>query len=106
MRRCRCHSASTTTRRRSGATIFAAIVVGFAIGPVTLVRMMRLQSNALQEGCHMALDAWYLMFGKAQALTIPKDAMTPEQQAEFGEFIKAELVKWARIARASGAKVE
>lgn len=27
-------------------------------------------------------------------------------QHEFGEFIKAELVKWARIARASGAKVE
>jgi hypothetical protein len=34
-------------------------------------------------------EAWYVMVGQAQALTIPKDRMTPEQQTEFAAFVAA-----------------
>lgn len=87
----------------------------FAIAPITVAWSMRMQSNAIRDGLHMTLDdewvtmtyplaesrlrwaglgrvietpeVWYIMFGKLQAITIPKDPMTEEQRAEFGAFV-------------------
>jgi drug/metabolite transporter (DMT)-like permease len=85
-----------------------------AIGPYTLARSMRLQTAIIKDGCHITLDdewvtvayplaesrfrwaalvrvietpeVWYLMFGRLQAATIPKESMTEAQRAEFAEF--------------------
>jgi hypothetical protein len=86
-----------------------------AIAPITLTRSMRLQTNIIKDGCHITLDdewvtmvhplaesrfrwaghdrvietpeVWYIMFGRIQAVTIPKDPMTEAQRAEFAEFV-------------------
>jgi len=88
----------------------------FAVGPLTVARSMRMQSDVIRDGCHMTLDdewltmtyplaesrlrwaglgrvietpeVWYVMFGKLQAITIPKDPMTEEQRAQFDAFVK------------------
>lgn len=88
----------------------------FGLGPVTVARSVRLQSNVIKEGLHMTLDneaitvtyplvesrfkwaglgrvvetpeVWYVMFGRVQAITIPKGPMTEPQRAEFAEFVK------------------
>jgi hypothetical protein len=85
-----------------------------AMGPYTLARSMRLQTTIIRNGCHITLDdewvtmayplaetrfrwaalvrvvetpeVWYLMFGRLQAATIPKESMTEAQRAEFAEF--------------------
>ncbi|MGW1678881.1 YcxB family protein [Saccharopolyspora sp. NPDC002376] len=86
----------------------------FAVVPIMVASGMRLQSEVTKQGYHLSLtdewvqityplaesrfrwqglnrvietsEAWYAMFGKAQALTIPKNALTPEQQSEFTAF--------------------
>ncbi|HEX6684770.1 MAG TPA: YcxB family protein [Candidatus Limnocylindrales bacterium] len=86
-----------------------------AIGPITVARAVRMQSDVVKEGLHMTLDdeavtvtyplvesrfkwaglgrvvetseVWYIMFGKIQAITIPKGTMTEEQRAEFATFV-------------------
>ncbi|KAA5826543.1 YcxB family protein [Saccharopolyspora hirsuta] len=86
----------------------------FAVVPITVASGMRMQSAAVKQGYHLSLtdewaqvsyplvesrfrwqgldrvvetpEVWYAMFGKAQALTIPKDLMAPEQQAQFSAF--------------------
>jgi hypothetical protein len=88
-------------------------VVGF--GPITVARSMNAQSNVIKDAAHMTLDdewvtvsyplaesrfrwpglgrvvetpeVWYLMFGKFQAVTVPRDTMTQEQRAEFAAFV-------------------
>ncbi|MFJ8582550.1 YcxB family protein [Micromonospora sp. NPDC093277] len=88
----------------------------FAIAPITVAWSMRMQSNVIRDGLHMTLDdewvtlayplaesrlrwaglgrvietpeVWYVMFGRIQAVTIPKGPMTEEQRAEFGAFVK------------------
>jgi hypothetical protein len=86
-----------------------------AIAPLQVSRSMRAQSNVIKDGFHMTLDdewlmvtfplaearlrwaglgrvietpeVWYVMFGKIQAVPIPKDLMTEEQRAEFAAFV-------------------
>lgn len=86
----------------------------FVVPPLTVAFALRAQSDAVRQGFNMTLDddgvrvtyplvesryqwaaldrvvetpeAWYLMCGKAQAMTMPKDAMAPEQQTEFAAF--------------------
>ncbi|MER5390328.1 YcxB family protein [Saccharopolyspora sp. NPDC002686] len=90
------------------------LVLLFAVVPLTVASGMRMQSEVIKQGYHLSLtdewaqityplaesrfrwqglnrivetpEAWYAMFGKAQALTIPKELMTPEQQEEFAAF--------------------
>ncbi|MCW3816884.1 YcxB family protein [Micromonospora sp. DR5-3] len=87
----------------------------FAIAPITVARSVRMQSNVIRDGLHLTLDdewvtliyplvesrlrwagldrvietpeVWYIMFGKIQAITVPKEPMTEEQRAEFGAFV-------------------
>jgi hypothetical protein len=86
-----------------------------AIAPITVAWSMRGQSNVIKDRFHVTLDdewvtvayplgesrvrwaglgrvietpeVWYIMFGKFQAVTIPKDPMTDEQRAEFAVFL-------------------
>ncbi|MEU5939230.1 YcxB family protein [Micromonospora sp. NPDC047548] len=86
-----------------------------AIAPITVAQSMRMQSNVIRDGFHMTLDdewvtltyplaesrfrwsglgrvietpeVWYIMFGKIQAIMIPKDPMTEEQRAAFAAFV-------------------
>jgi YcxB-like protein len=96
--------------------VFMGLLFMALVGPITVGRALRMQSNVMKEGLHMALDsesitvtyplvesrfkwagvvrvidtpeAWYVMFGKVQSITVPKDTMTEEQRAEFAEFVK------------------
>ncbi|MFI5908554.1 YcxB family protein [Dactylosporangium sp. NPDC051541] len=98
----------------SGVVVLGLLFV-FAVGPLTVARSVRLQSNVIRDGFHMMLDdewatvsyplaesrfrwaglervietpeVWYAMFGKMQAFTIPKGPMTAEQRAEFTAFV-------------------
>jgi hypothetical protein len=93
-----------------------------AIAPITVARSMRLQSDIIKDGFHMTLDdewvtviyplaesrfrwaglhrvietpeVWYIMFGKIQVATIPKDLMTEEQRAEFAAFVNGLQPAW------------
>lgn len=86
-----------------------------AIAPMTVALSMRMQSSTIKDGLQMTLDdewvsvtyplaesrfrwaglgnvietpeVWYIMFGKAQALTIPKNLMSDEQRTEFASFV-------------------
>jgi hypothetical protein len=97
-----------------GAVVLGLLFV-VAIAPITVARSMRMQSNVIKDGFHMTLDdewvtvtyplaesrfrwaglgrvietpeVWYIMFGKIQAVTIPKDPMTEQQRAEFAAFV-------------------
>lgn len=97
-----------------GAVVLGLLFV-VAIAPITVARSMRMQSKIIKDGFHMTLDdewvtmtyplaesrlrwagldrvtetpeAWYAMFGKLQAITIPKQPMTEEQRAEFVAFV-------------------
>jgi hypothetical protein len=97
------------------AIIVGGLVLVAAIGPITVAWAMRTQAAAIRDESRMTLDdewlqvsyplvetrcrwaglgrvvetpeVWYVMFGKAQAMTIPKDAMTSAQQAEFADFV-------------------
>lgn len=87
----------------------------FLVLPLTVANAMRAQPEAIRHGNAITLDdewlqvnyplvesrfrwaalgrvvetpeVWYLMFGKAQAVTVPKHAMAPEQVAEFTTFL-------------------
>lgn len=89
------------------------LAVGF--GPLTTSWALRTQPAALSDTYHLTLDdewvqvsfplvetrcrwaglgrivetpeVWYVMFGKVQAVPIPKAAMTPEQRAEFAAYV-------------------
>ncbi len=97
-----------------GALVLGLLFVA-AIAPITVARSVRMQSNVIKDGFHMTLDdewvtvanplaesrfrwaglgrvietpeVWYIMFGKIQAITIPKDLLTEEQRAEFAAFV-------------------
>ena len=97
-----------------GALLLGLLFV-FAVGPFAVARSMRVQSTAIRDGFHLRLDdecltvsyplvesrfrwaglgrvietaeVWYIMFGKLQAVTIPKAPMTEEQRAEFAAFV-------------------
>jgi hypothetical protein len=86
------------------------------IEPMTLAQAMRQQSSMIRSTSRIMLDnewasvtfplcesrmrwagvarvvetpeVWYVMFGKVQAMTIPKNAMTDEQRAELAEFLR------------------
>lgn len=85
-------------------------------GPFLVARSVRMQANVIRQGLNMTLDneavtvtyptvesrfswaalgrvvetpeVWYVMFGRVQAITIPKDAMTEPQRAEFAAFVR------------------
>ncbi len=97
------------------AALVAGVLFLVAIPPITVAQSMRMQSNVIRDGFHMTLDdewltmayplaesrfrwsglgrvieapeAWYIMFGKVQAITVPKDPMTEEQRATFAAFV-------------------
>jgi hypothetical protein len=86
-----------------------------AVAPIAMAQSMRAQSDVIRDGFHVTLDdewvtvayplaesrfrwaglgrvvetpeVWYIMFGKVQAVTIPKAPMTDEQRAEFAAFV-------------------
>ncbi|GAB4582260.1 YcxB family protein [Nocardia sp. IFM 10818] len=91
------------------------LLFAFAVGPLTVAWSMRMQASAIRDGSHMTLDdewvtmiyplvesrfrwaglgrvietpeVWYIMFGKLQAVTVPKELMTEEQRAVFSSFV-------------------
>jgi hypothetical protein len=95
--------------------VVLGVVCMTVVGPLTAAQSVRMQSAVIKDGYHMTLsddwltvayplaearyrwagvdkvidlpDAWYLMLGKAQAFTVPKDAMTQEQRAEVAAFL-------------------
>lgn len=97
------------------ACIALGIMLATVVGPLTISRSVRMQSEVLKDGLHMTIDdeavtvtyplaesrfkwaglgkvvetpeVWYVMFGKVQAITIPKDGMTEEQRAQFSAFV-------------------
>ena len=103
-----------STAMAYGVVVLGLLFV-VAIAPITVARSVRMQSNIIKDGCHMTLDdewvtvtyplaesrlrwagldrvidtpeVWYAMFGKMQAVTIPKDPMAEEQRAEFAAFV-------------------
>jgi hypothetical protein len=103
-------------------TVVFGLLCAVAVGPITVARTMRMQSNVIRDGFHLMLDdewvtityplvesrfrwagfdrvieteeVWYVMFGKMQAVTIPKDAMTEQQRAEFAAFVGGLRPAW------------
>ncbi|MGW4498296.1 YcxB family protein [Micromonospora sp. NPDC004336] len=97
-----------------GALVLGLLFV-VAIAPITVAQSMRMQSEVIKDGFHITLDdawitvtyplaesrfrwsglgrvietseVWYVMFGKLQAIMIPKAPMTEEQRAEFAAFV-------------------
>jgi hypothetical protein len=95
--------------------VVLGVVCLTVIGPITVSRAVSMQSAVIKDGFHMTLsdewltivyplaesryrwagvdkvidtpEAWYLMCGKVQAFTIPKDTMTQEQRAQFAAFL-------------------
>jgi hypothetical protein len=87
------------------------------IEPISVSWTVAMQSAAIKDGYHMTLtdewlsvayplvesryrwavvdkvvetpEAWYLLLGKAQSLTGPKDLLTEPQRAEVGAFLAA-----------------
>ncbi|MEV4141125.1 YcxB family protein [Dactylosporangium sp. NPDC049742] len=104
-------------------TLVLGVLIATVIGPLTASRAVRMQSHVIKDGFQMTLtdewvgvvyplvesryrwagvdsvvetpDAWYMMLGKVQSLTIPKDTMTDEQRAEFAAFLVAEQQRQA-----------
>jgi hypothetical protein len=105
-----------TSAMHYGVVVIGLLFVT-VVGPLTLAKTVRLQSKVIRDGQHMTLDdewltmsfplaesrlrwagldrvidtpeVWYAMFGKMQAVTIPKNAMTEQQRAEFAAFLAA-----------------
>ena len=103
-------------------TVVLGLLFVVAVAPITVARCMRMQSNVIKDGFHMTLDdewvtvanplaesrfrwaglgrvietpeVWYIMFGKIQAITIPKDLLTEEQRAEFAAFVNGLQPAW------------
>lgn len=97
-----------------GAVVLGLAFV-FAVGPIAIARTIRMQAPALRADGHLTLDdewvtvslplvesrlrwaglarvvetpeVWYVMFGKMQAVAIPKELMSAEQRAEFAAFL-------------------
>jgi hypothetical protein len=95
--------------------IVLGVVFAVAIAPITLSQAVRAQSHVIKHGYHLSLDdewvtvsfplaesrlrwagldravetpeAWYVMFGRMQALSIPKGPMTQDQRAQFAAFV-------------------
>ncbi|MGX7671081.1 YcxB family protein [Plantactinospora sp. DSM 117369] len=103
-------------------TLVLGLLFVVAIAPITVARSVRMQSDVIKDGFHMTLDdewvtvanplaesrfrwaglgrvietpeVWYIMFGKIQAITIPKDLLTEEQRAEFAAFVNGLQPAW------------
>lgn len=97
------------------AAVVGGLVLVLAIGPILVTIGMRMQAAAIKQAFRLTLndewlqisyplaesrlwwaglgravetpDAWYVMFGKAQAVVVPKGVMAPQQQAEFADFV-------------------
>jgi hypothetical protein len=93
------------------------VLFAVVIPPITLSHTVRMQSHVIKDGFHLSIDeewvtvqfplaesrfrwagldrivetpeAWYIMFGRVQAVAIPKGPMTEEQRARFAAFIAA-----------------
>lgn len=85
-----------------------------AIEPIVVARSMRMQPDFIKDGSRITIgdewvtishpfvelrlrwvglgrivetpEAWYAMFGKIQAIMIPKDSLTAEQRFQFAAF--------------------
>ncbi|GAB7045201.1 YcxB family protein [Catenuloplanes indicus] len=101
------------------AALIIGFFLIFGAGPLTVARAVRAQSRAIRDGQHLTLDVewmtvtyplaesrfrwagpdrvidtpevWYAMFGKAQAIAIPKAEMTDAQRAEFASLVATRL---------------
>ncbi|GAA3219205.1 YcxB family protein [Dactylosporangium siamense] len=101
----------------------AGVLFMTVLGPFTAARTTSMQSRIIKDGCQMTItdewltvvfplaesrfrwagidsivetpEAWYLMVGRAQSFTVPKDAMTDEQRAELAAFLTAERERQA-----------
>lgn len=97
------------------AVIVGAVVLATLVEPWAVRLSVRAQPSVVREGYQLTLDdngiamksgvydsrmawstldrveerpeAWYLMFGQAQALAVYKDQMTPQQREQFAGFI-------------------
>ncbi|MGW3471493.1 YcxB family protein [Saccharopolyspora sp. NPDC000995] len=95
--------------------VVGGLLLVLAIGPILVAVAMRMQAAAIKQGFRLVLndewmqisyplcesrlwwaglgravetpEVWYVMFGKAQAVVVPKGVMTPQQQAEFAAFV-------------------
>ena len=107
----------------AAVAIVLGVLFMTVLGPFTAARAAAMQSAVIKDGFHMTLtdewltvvyplaearyrwagvdnvietpDAWYMMLGKAQPLTIPKGTMTDDQRAEFAAFLVAEQQRQA-----------
>jgi hypothetical protein len=99
------------------AYVFVACGVVFTFGlvPFVVARTLRMQAEAVRQDFQLTLDdeqvrvsyplvesrfrwaaldrvvetpeVWYLMFGKIQAIAVPKSAMAPEQRDGFAALV-------------------
>lgn len=107
----------------SVAFVVLGVLFMTGLGPLTAARAVSMQSRVIKDGSQITLtdewltvvyplaesrfrwpaldnivetpDAWFLMFGRAQSFTVPKDAMTEAQQAELATFLAAERQRQA-----------
>lgn len=107
----------------AAAAIVLGVVFMTVLGPFTAARAVAMQSAVIKDGFQMTLtdewltvvyplaearyrwagvanvietpEAWYMMLGKAQPLTVPKGPMTDAQRAEFTAFLAAEQQRQA-----------
>ncbi|GAB7037245.1 MULTISPECIES: YcxB family protein [Catenuloplanes] len=96
-------------------SVIIGLFLLFAAGPITVARSVRAQSRTIRDGQQLTLDdewvtvtyplaesrfrwagldtvietpeVWYAMFGRFQAIAIPKAEMTDGQRAEFAAFV-------------------
>jgi YcxB-like protein len=102
--------------------VVLGLLCAVAVAPITVARAMRMQSNIIRDGFQLKIDeewltityplvesrfrwagfdrvietaeVWYVMFGKVQAVTIPKNTMTEQQRAEFAAFVGGLRPAW------------
>ncbi|MEV4516302.1 YcxB family protein [Dactylosporangium sp. NPDC049525] len=103
--------------------VVLGVVFMTAMSPLVVGRTVRMQSHVIKDGFHMTLteewltvafplaetkyrwagvdrvvetpEAWYLMLGKVQSITVPKETMTDAQRAEFAAFLTTEQQRQA-----------
>lgn len=97
------------------ALVLCGVAFLFGIVPLTVAYSMRRQSAAIRHPFHLTVDdewvqvsypliesrfrwaavdhivetpeVWHIVLGSLQAQTVPKSAMTPQQQAEFAALV-------------------
>lgn len=107
----------TPTALTAYLMVAIGLFVVFGVQPLTVAWSMRGQAQAVKDSQHMTLDeewltvitsltesrlrwaginrivetpeVWYAMYGKYQAVAIPKELMTEQERATFTAFVAA-----------------